>query len=176
MSDSASNHGDYIGLLYEKVDIYNGAEKYLASISVEPYAAVIVYAAHFCQSEIHNGGLLQFFWNNTGVLAPEALEGFRVIGMPRLAAVLKGAMAKLGEPYPRDRDDRWDALLIASGFDEDALKVIFEGTESLYLKFVNATEGLDFRSSDEQIWDLTVNENGGFVRAANQYLASQPLM
>ncbi len=39
-----------------------------------------LYAAHWCQSEVCNGGLHQFFSNSTGLLAPEALEAFRAIG------------------------------------------------------------------------------------------------
>ncbi|WP_369973953.1 DUF4375 domain-containing protein [Polaromonas sp. SP1] len=30
-----------------------------------------LFAVHWCQSEICNGGFMQFFANSTGVLAPE---------------------------------------------------------------------------------------------------------
>jgi len=28
---------------------------------------LLLYAAHFCLSEVHNGGFLQLFWNSTGI-------------------------------------------------------------------------------------------------------------
>ena|ERR1700722_17639006 len=65
-----------------------------------------LYAAHWCQSEVRNGGFHQFFSNTTGLLAPEALEGFRAIGMTEWADVLADAMKQFGTPYPRDRDNR----------------------------------------------------------------------
>jgi hypothetical protein len=65
-----------------------------------------LYAAHWCQSEVCNGGLHQFFSNTTGLLAPEALDGFRAIGAADWAEILAEAMKHFGAPYPRDRDDR----------------------------------------------------------------------
>jgi hypothetical protein len=69
-----------------------------------------LYAAHWCQSEVCNGGLHQFFSNTTGLLAPEALEGFRAIGAADWASILVEAMQHFGTPYPRDRDDREEFL------------------------------------------------------------------
>jgi hypothetical protein len=65
-----------------------------------------LYAAHWCQSEVRNGGFHQFFSNTTGLPAPEALEGFRVIGRVEWAELLAEAMSHFGTPYPRDRGDR----------------------------------------------------------------------
>jgi hypothetical protein len=69
-----------------------------------------LYAASWCQAEVCNGGLHQFLSNTTGLLAPEAVEGFRAIGLPELAEVVAEAMEFFGTPYPRGRADR-DALL-----------------------------------------------------------------
>ncbi|MCW8133282.1 MAG: DUF4375 domain-containing protein [Planctomycetota bacterium] len=67
-------------------------------------------AAHWCQSEVGNGGFHQFFTNPTGVLAPEALEGFESIQRPDLARLLRSAMLYFGEPFPRDQEVRIAAL------------------------------------------------------------------
>jgi hypothetical protein len=69
-----------------------------------------LYAAHWCQSEICNGGLHQFFSNTTGLMAPEALDGFRAIGAADWAEILAEAMNFFGKPYPRERDDRQKLL------------------------------------------------------------------
>jgi len=65
----------------------------------------LLYAAHFCLSEVHNGGFLQLFWNSTGVLVPEAIEGYQALGMPKLAATFASAAGVLGSAYPRDREE-----------------------------------------------------------------------
>jgi hypothetical protein len=69
-----------------------------------------LFAAHWCQSEVRNGGFYQFFWNSTGVLAPEAVEGFRAIGLPGCAELLAEAMRYFGVPYPRERVARQTRL------------------------------------------------------------------
>jgi hypothetical protein len=69
-----------------------------------------LYAGHWCQSEVCNGGLLQFFSNTTGLLAPEAVDGFRAIGATVWAEVLAEAMELFGNPYPRVREVRQQFL------------------------------------------------------------------
>ncbi len=71
-----------------------------------------LYAAHWCQSEVCNGGLHQFFSNSTGILAPEALQGFRAIDLQEWASILAEAMQFFGTPYPRERYGRWQRLQI----------------------------------------------------------------
>jgi hypothetical protein len=65
-----------------------------------------MFAAYWCQAEVLNGGLLQFYSNSTGVLAPEAVAAFDDLGLPVLAGLLRESNAWFGETYPRDRDSR----------------------------------------------------------------------
>jgi hypothetical protein len=58
------------------------------------------------RTEVCNGGFHQFFSNSTGVLAPEAVEAYRAIGIPEWAEIVAEAMQFFGEPYPRERFDR----------------------------------------------------------------------
>ena len=74
-----------------------------------------LYAAHWCQSEVCNGGLDQFFDNTTGILAPEALDGFRAIGLAEWANILAEAMLFFGSPYPRERVNRQKLLASRRG-------------------------------------------------------------
>ena len=70
----------------------DGPEEFVRRFrSIRPEIAHL-YAAHWCQSEVCNGGLHQFFSNTTGLLAPEALEGFRAIGASEWAEILAEAM------------------------------------------------------------------------------------
>jgi hypothetical protein len=72
-----------------------------------PRSVGLLYAASFCQSEVCNGGFTQFFWNNTGVLTPEAVEG---IGQAKVANMVQRAMDMLGGPFQRGRAARWRAV------------------------------------------------------------------
>jgi hypothetical protein len=98
-----------IDRIWDDVDI-DSVESFQRTFQNVPREFGLLYAAHFCQSEVCNGGFTQFFWNGTGVLAPEAVEGFVAIGQVNVADVVKGAMSMLGSPYLRDRAARWLTL------------------------------------------------------------------
>jgi hypothetical protein len=103
------------------VDIYGGADAFLRSFAAVPEPAGHLLAVTWCESEVCNGGFHQFFMNATGVLAPEAALGFRAINMPSLAETVEKAMAVLGTPYPREREQPQSILArIAEAADDDA--------------------------------------------------------
>jgi Domain of unknown function (DUF4375) len=87
-----------------------GPEEFIRRFTSTRSGARHLYAAHWCISEVENGGLFQFFWNSTGILAPEAKEGFTVVGLGNLARILEEAMRHFGEPYLRERKDRLASL------------------------------------------------------------------
>jgi hypothetical protein len=158
--------------LFQKVNIYEDVPSFLASIKDLHYPLLLLYAAHFCLSEVHNGGFLQLFWNSTGVLLPEAVEGYRALGMPKLAATFSSAAGLLGSPYPRDRGKRWDALLRASEHTEDKLARIFERTDDLYLGYEEAIANLPIDALNREAWELAKSENSGFQARAVIYAAT----
>jgi hypothetical protein len=157
--------------VFKLIDL-NDQESFFSTTAVMPRSVVLLYAAHFCLSEVHNGGFLQFFWNSTGLVAPEAADGFMEIGMPKVASLLLTTAAPLGSPYPRDRDARWDALLLASGRGQRDLELIFGKFSNTYLAFEEATKPLRFNESNCQVWELAKSENGGFEEAATRYARS----
>jgi hypothetical protein len=175
MPERISSYWDLVEPVFSEIDI-DSPSAFFESTTGLPRPVLHLYAAHFSLSEIRNGGLLQFFWNRTGVMAPEAADGFNAIGLPRLASVLTTATATLGSPYPRQRDERWDALLVSSGRSEEELKRIFEESPNLYLAFANAVKPLSFDPMQKQIWELADTENGGFEDAATKYAqANHPI-
>ncbi|MFT3786901.1 MAG: DMP19 family protein [Tepidisphaeraceae bacterium] len=117
MVDTSSNrdqHGADAWQLIEPywgaVSIYDGPMIFLRGFEKLPEAARHVFAIWWCDSEVCNGGFHQFFANSTGVLAPEALEGFRTVGLHDCAKLLKTALDKFGDPFPRDQEARHAAL------------------------------------------------------------------
>jgi hypothetical protein len=174
MTKEEKRYWEIVEPLFDIVNI-DSTESFFASIKGIDPLVVDLFAAHFCLSEIHNGGFLQFFWNSTGILAPEAIEGFCDSGMPSLAAVVTEASSLFGSNYPRDRDQRWDALLAASGRPEAELSAIFQTTSNFYLAFQKATEPLNFDALNEKVWQLAEEENGDFGNTATAYAHAKGL-
>ena len=96
--------------IWDRVSIYDGPEVFLDQVNKVSEVQKYLFAAHWCQSEVRNGGLHQFFSNDTGVLAPEALEAFHLLGLEQCATALARAMAFFGDVYPRERSERAEAL------------------------------------------------------------------
>jgi hypothetical protein len=133
--------------IWNSVSIYENPEVFGKQFADAPVRARTLLAAHWCQSEVCNGGFHQFFWNPTGILAPEAADSFRAIGMPQTACLIDLGMKWFGEPYPRQRKDRRHKL-------DDV-----PGTRQ-------------FRPLDDEFFEYWKVENGGFLAAANAYALS----
>ncbi|TDK18456.1 DUF4375 domain-containing protein [Luteimonas aestuarii] len=147
------SYWDLVDPIWEKVSIYDGGDIFLRQYNASPEASRILFAAHWTQSEVRNGGFNQYFSNSTGVLAPEAVVAFRALGMPQSAAAIEQAMAFFDSPYPRERNERQEALDAAweASGDED-----YE----------------PFTDIDDLFFELLDTENGGFAAAADMYAAT----
>jgi hypothetical protein len=92
--------------IWDSIGIYAGPQEFLQGYERVDPALGHLLAVHLCTFEVTNGGLHQYFHNSTGVLAPEAVVGFRAIGLPECAALVEEAMAFFGDPYPREQEAR----------------------------------------------------------------------
>jgi Domain of unknown function (DUF4375) len=139
----------------------------------------LLYAAHFCQSEVCNGGFTQFFWNSTGVLGPEAVKGFAAIGQEQTANIVQRAMDMLCQPYSRDRASRQMALKSLLPENEEPAEqneTEAEGTEEQELLALIAQDRVPgyrrveaFSPLEEEFYIALENGNGGFELAADKY-------
>jgi len=140
----SGGYWDTVEPVWDKISI-DDVGVFQETFAQAPLHAGLLYAAHFCQSEVCNGGFHQLFYNSTGVLAPEAVLGFRAIGQWKIAETVQAAMDVLGSPYPRDRELRWANLSRFTPRSFDAL--------------------------NEQFFALLDTEAGGFEAAADDYAA-----
>src|SRR5438874_1298948 len=101
--------------VWDSISIYKGPAVFLRQFNKISGPMGNLYAAHWCQSEVRNGGFHQFFSNSTGVLAPEAVAGFPAIGMSALAEIVERVMQYFGESYPRDQKGRDPKLKLPNG-------------------------------------------------------------
>jgi hypothetical protein len=70
-----NSYWDLVEPVWDEINIYDGPDVFLETFQKVPLKIGYLYAVHFCQSEVCNGGFGQFFFNSTGVLAPEAVRG-----------------------------------------------------------------------------------------------------
>lgn len=139
----------FVEPIWDSVSIYDGTEVFLKEFSNATKKQQVLFAAHWAQSEIMNGGLGQFFGNSTGVLAPEAVEAFMALGMPNCASILVEAMKFFGQSYPRERAVR-----------EEACEKFFE-------EF--GDDGIPIQEYEDAMASAIEEENGGFWCAADNY-------
>jgi hypothetical protein len=85
---------------YAAVNIYEGRAALAETMRPLTRGQRALVAVHCCISEVLNGGVHQFLTNPTGVLADEAVAGFRLIGVPEVAAALTDAIGVLGDTPP----------------------------------------------------------------------------
>src|SRR4051794_21209377 len=130
-----------------EITIHEGPEVFLRQYRRVPPGVGHLFAAHWCQSEVRNGGFHQFFFNHTGVLAPEALAGFRAIGLREWASLLEVAMRFFGEPYPRERDVRRERLAGVAGDDREDWDP-FTALDDRFFAWMDADEHGWRRSAD----------------------------
>lgn len=94
----------------DAVNIYGAPHEFLEPFGRLPTIVGHVFAVFWCNAEVNNGGLHQFFSNPTGVLAPEAVVGMRAIGLHERAKLIEDAVNLFGPDYPRDQDQRGERL------------------------------------------------------------------
>jgi len=97
--------------IWDWMDFYGEYEPFRLQMSELTPGQRAVYSTQWLSSEVSNGGFHQFFFNSTGMLGPEAVDGFRLLGLPELAARVLDAFRFAGlEPYVRAREERCELL------------------------------------------------------------------
>ena len=127
----------------DSVSFYDSTELYLLQFEFADPIEANMFVLYWFQAEILNGGLMQFFENSTGLIAPEVVVALRCVGLPKLSEKLHEVLLQLGNTYERNRAKR--KKLIAP-----------------------MEEQLD--SLDDLIVELLYEENGGLESAAKKYI------
>ena len=118
--------------MISSIDIYGTWEEYETSLMAftplqRAFVAIFWYIA-----EVNNGGHDQFYHNATGIVWPEALEGFRLIGFTDGVRILSESAAKFGTPPPRDRSERQELM--------SKLELEFEGLDNSLFATLRETD------------------------------------
>lgn len=66
----------------------------------------LIFAVDSYMAEVYNGGHDQFFFNSTGVVWKDALEGLEAIGAQEAASIFKRVIGRIDCEIPDDADER----------------------------------------------------------------------
>ena len=107
----------------------------------------VLFPTYWLDVEVCNGGFHQYFTNSTGYHAPEAIAGFRELGLHDIADIVSQAVVIFDEPFPRKRDDREKFLAAFVGDDESEWNPFYKLDDAFYqaLKIPGAP---DFHDDD----------------------------
>lgn len=114
------------------VDVFGPVAAISAGLQALPPDYRLILVLGLFEWEFSNGGVHQFFFNSAGNLAPEVLEAFEALNLPRQAAVMRRALAMFAAPYERDTATRraryfpsgtkpWDKRLEAFTYEIEAV-------------------------------------------------------
>lgn len=96
--------------LWFTVSIYDSKEKYDSDLAPYTLPQRYVFAMQWYFAEVYNGGHDQFFYNSTGIVWEDALNGFRAAGLDKCAEILEHAAQLIGGTPSFDREERWDIM------------------------------------------------------------------
>jgi hypothetical protein len=99
-----------------------------------PPAFRAVYATNALEGEVNNGGFNQFFFNSLAELAPDAVAGFDLMGVPAAARLTERAIEIRKQDEPR-------------------LKKLFKGARSI-VAFSASYEGNPLGALDKELYAL----------------------
>lgn len=129
-ADPGPSYWDLVEPYWETIDVHDEPQSFLREFDKLPKGSATLLAAHWLFSEVRNGSFVQFFWNGSGVLAPEAHAAFLQLGLADAAQVIERAISTMGSPYPRSCAER---RRILDGVWESAPKVAALQDELLQL-------------------------------------------
>lgn len=119
----------------------------------------VLFPTHWLCVEVYNGGFHQYFTNSTGHHAPEAILGFRELGLNDIADIVQSAIAVFGEVFPRKRAEREGFL---AAFDDGGERPQWDPFYGLDDAFYEAIKILGARE---------FNEDDRFTCAAKNYVS-----
>lgn len=129
------NPMDVIEPVWWLASIYDGPGTYESSLAPFTSSQRLVWAMLWYQAEVNNGGHHQFYYNPTGIVWRDALDGFEAIGAPEAAAILQESADRLGGNPSLDYETRQGQL--------DTMAPDFGDLDSRFYQLEGIREGMN---------------------------------
>ena len=115
------------------INIYDSYEDYIKSAESFTLEQRYLLAINWYFAEINNGGHHQFFYNSTGIVWEDALNGFKHFGMNEFANNFQKVVDYCGGTIPFDREERWNMLeSLEEKNEEGFFKVLDEADDFVF--------------------------------------------
>ncbi|WP_249960789.1 DMP19 family protein [Histophilus somni] len=118
--------------MWTTINIYDGYEKYLQSAKSFTLEQRYLLAINRYFLEVNNGGHHQFFYNSTGIVWEDALNGFKHFGMNECATNFQKVIDYCGGTISFDREERKRMLEILEENEEEFYKFLDEADDFVY--------------------------------------------
>jgi hypothetical protein len=153
MEDTSNLSVELEGVLQFAEDVVDPDARpdvYLQQIQTLHPALRNLFAVRCVSHEVAGDGFWYLFEAGSGVVVPEAILGFRALGMENTANALAQAAAKLGDVYPRGSSLRERRLLnllsptVLKEYqrgDREGAEEVFDELTTTYFHFANEEQG-----------------------------------
>lgn len=131
---------DILEPMNNTINIYDSYEEYVKSAEIFTIEQRYLFAIDWYYYEVNNGGHHQFFFNSTGIVWEDVLNGFKCFGMNDYAKNFQKVIDYLGGIIPFDREER-----------NEMLEALEEKNEDEFFKFLD--------EADNFIYDYEGEEN-----------------
>ena len=116
----------------------------------------VFYVVQDLQNEVNNGGFAQYFYNDSGDFANEAVSAFESIGAYELANVCKKAIGIYGDKVPTDRDERENVLISDDEKEEERIEEILKECDDTFFEYED--------NLVELIYQFIINNKESFLK------------
>lgn len=99
-----------IAPLQQTVSIYDTVKEYEFDLKKFTTEQRFVFAINWYITEINNGGHHQFYFNSTGIVFDDALQGLKTIGASEYLNILEEANLRMADGLSQEREVRIDFL------------------------------------------------------------------
>lgn len=130
--------------MWGTINIYDSHEDYIKSAERFTLEQRYLLAFHWYFSEVNNGGHHQFFYNSTGIVWEDALNAFKLFGMPEFANNLQKVVEYFGGKIPFDREERWEVMNTLEEENEEAFFGILDEADDFVFDYEGEENELDY--------------------------------
>nr|WP_241635560.1 DMP19 family protein [Fusobacterium gastrosuis] len=110
---------DIVDSMWNIINIYDGYEEYIKSAEVFTLEQRYLLAINWYFAEVNNGGHHQFFYNSTGIMWEDAINGFKLFGMNDYAENFQKVIDYCGGSISFDRNERYEMLQVLEEKNEE---------------------------------------------------------
>lgn len=145
---------------YWTIDIYETHEHYLKTAQTFTQEMRYLNAVFWYMAEVRNGGHSQFLFNSTGIVWEDALNGFKLFGLPEHAQNLQKVVDFFEGKIPFDREKRQELLDELEGCgDEDDEYDEDEEEENAFCETCDACDDFLYANDPEEVLLDFVKQN-----------------